>query len=83
MIGTRNDATASMSWEAGEAVAEGADYAATVGAFVTNSWKFADMKEKRLWPNKSGAGNHTNRRNLTDYNYQFISPGFIERSKEQ
>lgn len=78
-IGTHNDESASMSWDAGVAVADGADFDSTTGSMVTNAWKVSDQKERRLWPNPSPADNHTTRSLIRDFNLNFISPGFTER----
>ncbi len=78
-IGTGNDASAQMSWDAGVSVANGGDYNAVSASMVTNAWHVSDMKEKRLWPNPTPTDNHTHSTIIKNYNFNFISPGFIER----
>ena len=78
-IGTGNDTSARMSWDAGVDVAHGTNFSDAVGCFVTNSWSVSDVKEKKLWPNTAESDNHVLRNVCTNFNYQFISPGFIER----
>ncbi len=80
-IGTENDASAQMSWDAGVDVAHGTNYAFAVGNFVTNAWSVSDAKVKALWPNPATADNHTVRNVVTNFNNQFISPGFIEKGR--
>ena len=78
-IGTSNDESATMSWNAGVSIADGANFDSTTGAVVSNAWSVSDQKERRLWPNSSSADNHTTRTLIRDYNLNFISPGFTER----
>ena len=79
VIGNWNDDSASLSWDAGVAVANGSNYVEYVSAMVSNSWSEVDGKVGRLWPNALPCDNHVDGDSLTDYNYQFISPGFLER----
>lgn len=60
------------------AVAKGSNFVTQVGLLVSNAWSVSDIKEQRLWPNAAPADNHISRKFILDYNYQFISPGFIE-----
>ena len=52
-----------------------------VGNFVTNAWSVSDAKVKALWPNPATTDNHTVRNVVTNFNNQFISPGFIEKGR--
>lgn len=78
-IGTSNDTSATLSWDAGVSVANGAEYDPTVSSMVTNAWRVGDQKVKRLWPNNSESDNHASGLLPINYNTQFISPGFTER----
>ena len=78
-IGNPNDESAQMSWDAGVDVANGTNFIRAVGDFVTNTWHLSHIKERQLWPNMANTDNHTRRNVYTNFNYQFISPGFIER----
>ena len=80
LIGTRNDATATMSWNAGCEVASGSSFAETIASLATNMWPVADIKERRLWPNSHPTDNHTSCRRITNFNLNFCSPGFMERT---
>ena len=79
-IGTGNDATATASWNAGVAVAQGGDVALVTAQMVTNTWNVADQKERNLWPNASQADNHT-RALLFDFNLNLSSPRVIEEGR--
>ncbi len=77
-IGTFNDETASMSWDAGTAVASGAGVVTTASTLSTNMWDYADVKVRRLWPNPAPADNHAVFSPSFDFNYNFCSPGVVE-----
>ena len=77
--GTGDDAAAAVSWDAGTAIADGADFAATVSAMATNMWTVAAEKERRLWPNSAPADNHADYSFEIDFNHNFISPGFTSK----
>ena len=79
LVGTLNDDSARLSWDAGVAVANGSNYVEYVSAMISNSWSEVDEKVSRLWPNVLPCDNHVDGDSLTDYNFQFISPGFLER----
>ena len=72
LIGTTNDASAQSSWDAGVAIANGANYADTVSALVTNAWPSSDTKTKRLWPNTSTTDNF--RTYFANPNERFMAP---------
>ena len=74
--GTWDDDAGSASWDAGTAVADGADLDETMQAMATNVWAGADVKERRLWPNSMSTDNHTIFTPDIDFNFNFISPGF-------
>jgi hypothetical protein len=74
--GTWDDDAGSASWDAGTAVADGADLDETMQAMATNVWAGADVKERRLWPNTRPTDNHTTFTPDIDFNFNFISPGF-------
>ena len=75
-IGTRNDETGSQSWNAGEEAAKGTNYVIISSSFVSNTWKKADVKTRRLWPNEVPADNF--RTNYVSINEYFLAPGFLE-----
>ena len=77
-IGTFNDETASMSWDAGTLVATGGDFSAAALALSTNMWGAADAKVRRLWPNPIPADNHATFSSSFDFNRNFCSPGVVE-----
>lgn len=78
-IGTDNDETAEMSWDAGTDVADGSNLTSRVAILSTNMWSVSDGKVRALWPNPAATDNHvvapTNR---VDYNFFFRSPGVVE-----
>jgi hypothetical protein len=74
--GTWDDDAGSASWDAGTAVADGADLDETMQAMATNVWAGADVKERQLWPNIRPTDNHTTFTPDIDFNFNFISPGF-------
>lgn len=49
--GSGDDVSAQLSWEAGEEIANGFDYAATSANMVSNIWDKSDIKNRLLWPN--------------------------------
>ncbi|MCL1920893.1 MAG: hypothetical protein FWG50_07415 [Kiritimatiellaeota bacterium] len=73
-IGTPNDGSATLSWQAGRDVANGAPYAQTVSALVTQAWDQSDGKNEKLWPNLAPADNYRNPRNFSDVDWYFTSP---------
>ncbi len=82
IYGTFDDGTASQSWNAGIAVANGTSLSKATQAMSTNMWHQADAKERRLWPNDSATDNHTIYSFDLDFNYNFISPGFTTKRVE-
>jgi len=77
-IGTFNDETASMSWDAGNLVASGTGVATTASSLSTNTWDHADVKVRRLWPNPAATDNHAVYSASFDFNLNFCSPGVVE-----
>ena len=77
-LGTFNDETASMSWDAGTLVASGTGVVATVTLLSANMWDHADSKVRRLWPNPIPTDNHALFSPSFDFNYNFCSPGVVE-----
>lgn len=77
--GSGEDDAAGVSWAAGTDVAEGANFSAALLSMTANMWPVADEKERRLWPNDASTDNHVERSFYLDYNYNFVSPGFITR----
>ena len=82
-IGRFNDATATMSWNAGVSLASGAPYEEAVVTLSTAMWPLSDEKERMLWPNLAVQTNHTSWRRIVNFNYSFISPGFTERTPNE
>ena len=76
-IGTSNDDSAHLSWQAGEAVASGADFDRAISYFVNSIRLEDDAKTGRLWPNPVPADNHRGAPGHGDFNVEFSSPGFI------
>ena len=81
-IGTPNDASATASWNAGVAVAGGADFDTIVSNFVWRTWSVSDAKNRRLWPNAAFVDNHVPDGDF-DFNTQFHSPGFLSLTFER
>lgn len=78
-IGTENDETAEMSWDAGTDVADGSNLTQRVSALSTNMWSFGDSKVHTLWPNPAWTDNHVAApTNSVDYNFFFRSPYAVE-----
>ena len=77
-IGTTNDVTATMSWDAGTQLAEGGTVGVAAAALSTGMWGSADGKERQLWPNHAAADNHALLSDGLDFNLNFCSPGVIE-----
>ena len=77
-IGTSNDETASMSWDAGTLVASGTGVVTAASTLSTNMWDYADGKVRRLWPNHVPTDNHAVFSSSFDFNYNFCSPGVVE-----
>ena len=77
-IGTFNDETASMSWDAGTLVAASGGFGAAALALSTNMWGAADAKVRWLWPNPIPADNHATFSASFDFNRNFCSPGVVE-----
>ena len=77
-IGTTNDVTATMSWDAGTQLAEGGTVGVAAAALSADMWESADGKERRLWPNLEPADNHVLFSTELNFNLNFCSPGVIE-----
>ena len=77
-IGTSNDETASMSWDAGTLVASGTGVVTAASTLSTNMWDHADVKVRRLWPNHVPTDNHAVFSSSFDFNRNFCSPGVVE-----
>lgn len=77
-IGAINDATATMSWDAGTELAEGGTVGVAAAALSTGMWGSADSKERRLWPNHAAADNHVLFSTELNFNLNFCSPGVVE-----
>ncbi|NLB54745.1 MAG: hypothetical protein GX811_03095, partial [Lentisphaerae bacterium] len=77
VIGNFNDSAASKSWNAGWAVAGGANYNTTVEALVVDIWDEADEKNQKLWPNLKAAVNYVAPNSFSDPDNEFTSPGFL------
>ena len=77
-IGTSNDETASMSWDAGTLVASGTGVVTAASTLSTNMWDHADVKVRRLWPNRVPTDNHAAFSPSFDFNLNFCSPGVAE-----
>ena len=77
-IGTSNDETASMSWDAGNLVASGTGVVTAASTLSTNMWDHADVKVRRLWPNPVPTDNHAVFSSSFDFNLNFCSPGVAE-----
>ena len=77
-IGTSNDETASMSWDAGTLVASGTGVVTVAASLSTNMWDHADVKVRRLWPNHVPTDNHAVFSSSFDFNRNFCSPGVVE-----
>ena len=76
--GTGDDLPAESSWNAGQSLALGGSATNTVRNLVRAIWPGADAKERALWPNVRSADNETDDWFDIDYNYNFISPGFVQ-----
>ena len=80
-IGTDNDESADMSWDAGTDVADGSNFMARVSALSTNMWSVGGAKVRTLWPNPAWTDNHVVApTNSVDYNFFFRSPRVVERA---
>jgi len=73
-IGTDNDESARLSYQAGRDVANGAPYMQTVSNLVTQAWNQSDGKNEKLWPNLAPADNYRNPRNFSNVDEHFTSP---------
>ena len=81
LIGTDNDESAEMSWDAGTDVANGSNLTERVSTLSTNMWSIGDAKVRTLWPNPVWTDNHIEApTNSVDYNFFFRSPGVVERA---
>jgi len=74
IIGTEDDVSSELSWQAGRDVANGASYAQTVLNLVTQAWNQSDGKNEKLWPNLEAVDNYRNPRNFSDVDRNFTSP---------
>lgn len=79
MLGTDDDLSAAISWNAGAEVAANGNFDAVTAFMATNAFRFGDMKVHFLWPNDAPADNHLPSRLISDFNENFCSPPFIEK----
>jgi hypothetical protein len=77
--GTLDSASATLSWNASQSVADGADYDATVSSLVNNIWiqEASTDKSKKLWPNSSPPDNFVEPYYSLDLDREFTSPRFL------
>ena len=80
LIGTSNDQSATMSWQAGEDVANGSNFWHTVSNLSHEAWGAADQKNRRLWPNNNHLDNAGNPIYYTNFNRVFYPPGFLRKN---
>lgn len=76
-IGTTNDLSATLSWQAGEYVAAGIDFETSISDFLENAHLDSDEKTSKLWPNTAPVDNHRGYPGHGNFNVEFSSPGFI------
>ena len=76
LIGTRNDDSATMSWEAGASVAHGQSLYGAISNLVYSTWG-PDEKVIRIWPNSQRPTNYAPPSSFGDPDFQFTSPGFM------
>ena len=76
-IGAANDLAATLSWQAGEDVANGTGFDSTISNFLENAHLELDEKTSRLWPNTAPVDNHRGHPGHGDFDREFSSPGFI------
>jgi hypothetical protein len=67
-----------MSWDAGTLVASGTGVVTAASTLSTNMWDHADVKVRRLWPNRVPTDNHAAFSPSFDFNLNFCSPGVAE-----
>ncbi len=76
LIGRRNGISATLSWECGTQLANGADFDQTVSSMVREAWFEGEDRVIKLWPNLAPADDWNPRPFYTNWNHQFYSPGF-------
>ena len=76
-VGTLNDDSATLSWEAGCNVATGAVYSIAVSNLVRAIWNPNDPKVGRTWPNLAPLDNLVPPNLAWDMNYYFCTPFFL------
>ena len=79
LIGTSNDQSSVMSWQAGEDVAKGSNFWLTVSNLSHKAWGASDRKNMRLWPNENNLDNAGNPIYYTNFNRVFYPPGFTRK----
>ena len=76
LIGTINDDSATMSWQAGLDVAHGTPVFGAISNLSYSTWG-SDEKVSRLWPNCLEPTNYAQSSSFGDPDFQFTSPGFL------
>ncbi len=76
-IGTSDDESSVISWNAGADVATNGNFYVTTAAMATNAFYVGGSKVNTLWPNPYPADNHLDSACITNFNYNFCSPGFL------
>ena len=77
-IGTGNDMSSTLAWEAGGAVASGSNYWTIVSNLVRSAWNKSDGNNERLWPNHCPLDNKVPPTLVyPEWNFRFTEPYFL------
>ena len=76
--GTKNDKTAELSWNIGESVAHGVEFAAALSNCVYTCWRQHEPKADKQWPCLLPAENYIPPSLFIYPNYSYTSPGFLD-----
>ena len=76
-FGTSNDALADLSWESGEVLAEGRNFDDEIEFLAERARTLGSDKSEKLWPNPVPTTNHRASPGHSDFNVEFLSPGFL------
>ena len=76
--GTKNDRTADLSWDCGESVAKGVEFAVALSNCVYNCWRQHESKADKQWPCLLPAENYIPPSLFIYPNISYTSPGFLD-----
>ena len=80
LFGRRNDTSATISWECGQDLANGADFNPSISNMVRQAWLEMDDRTTKPWPNLPPAINWREKTTYLNINRRVYSPAFLNHT---